>query len=202
MVGLQDLVAYSWESIDPRRNFTGRARYNGAIQRYSRLSRLLVLGAGGHGAVVAEAAIEYRRWSELAFLDDELSNESILGLPVLGAVSHLESHLSEDTDVIVAVGNNAKRLDLLGRLAKLSCNIATVIHPTAIVSPSASIGAGSVLCAGVIVNARATISRGAILNTACTVDHDCILGDGVHVSPGVNLAGNVTIGARSIIVSA
>jgi sugar O-acyltransferase (sialic acid O-acetyltransferase NeuD family) len=160
---------------------------------------LLVLGAGGHGAVVAEAAVEYRRWSDIVFLDDSPAAESVLGLPVLGSISDVDLHVSDETDVFVAIGDNANRLKLLDKLTIKGCSIVSIIHPTAIVSPSATIGAGSVICAGVIVNPRVEIGQGVILNTACTVDHDCVIGEGVHVSPGANLAGNVSVGSRSWI---
>ena len=75
----------------------------------------------------------------------------------------------------------------------------TIVHPTAIVSPFASIGAGSVLCAGAIVSPFANIGAAAIINTAATVDHDCILADGVHVSPGAHIGGSVQVGEASWI---
>jgi sugar O-acyltransferase (sialic acid O-acetyltransferase NeuD family) len=158
------------------------------------LSQLLIIGAGGHGAVVAEAAAETGNWSEIAFLDDNLSGEILPGLTVEGTVADLVQKANKNAEVIVAVGENRKRIELLDTVSDFQCRIATVVHPASTVSPSATIGEGSVLFGNVVVNARATIGRGAILNTACTIDHDCLLEDGVHVSPGANLAGNVRVG--------
>ena len=158
------------------------------------MTRLLIIGAGGHGAVVAEAAAAMGRWSDIAFLDDGYPNCIASGLPVVGMVSELSEHLNSDSEAIVAIGDNRARLELLDSLGNARCAVATIVHPAAIVSPSATIGAGSVLLGGVVVNARANIGRGTILNSSCTVDHDCLLAEGVHVSPGTNLAGGVTVG--------
>jgi sugar O-acyltransferase (sialic acid O-acetyltransferase NeuD family) len=159
------------------------------------MTRLLIVGAGGHGAVVAEAAVAAGKWSEIAFLDDDGSKAQVLEFPILGTSGEMSSFLDGDTEVFVAIGDNRRRLELLRSIAKENAKLATVIHPTATISPSAAISAGTVACAGVIVNARATVGLGCILNTAATIDHDCAIEDGVHVSPGANLGGIVHVGS-------
>jgi sugar O-acyltransferase (sialic acid O-acetyltransferase NeuD family) len=163
------------------------------------LSRLLIIGAGGHGAVVAEAAAETRQWPTIAFLDDNLSGTILPGLDVLGTAADIDLHAKGNTEFIVALGENKKRIDLLNRLRDSGYTAVAVAHPASVMSPSALIGEGSFVCGGVVINARAKVGRGVILNTACTIDHDCVLEDGVHVSPGANLAGNVNIGERTWI---
>jgi sugar O-acyltransferase (sialic acid O-acetyltransferase NeuD family) len=158
------------------------------------MTRLLIIGAGGHGAVVAEAAAEVGQWSEIVFLDDTDTEGRVLEFPILGKSGDLSSFLDGDTEVFVAIGDNRRRLELLRSIAEENARLATVIHPTACISPSASVSSGTVACAGVIVNARATVGLGCILNTAATIDHDCAIEDGVHISPGANLAGNVHVG--------
>lgn len=158
------------------------------------MSRLFVIGAGGHGAVVAEAAADSGNWKEIYFLDDDESADAILGFPVAGTTEMMSSLAGEDAAFVVAIGDNRRRLELCEGINRNGLRLATVVHPDATVSRSASIGAGTVVCAGVIVNARAKIGLACILNTGSTIDHDCRLGDGVHVSPGANLAGTVHVG--------
>jgi len=98
---------------------------------------------------------------------------------------------------IIAIGDNAARKreaeSLQGYL------FASLAHPTAWISPSASIGAGIVVMAGVVVQAHARIGKHVILNTGCTVDHDCIIGDYAHIAPGAHLCGGVEVGEGSLI---
>ena len=163
------------------------------------MSRLLIVGAGGHGAVAAEAAAEAGDWDKIEFLDDDTAISRVLDFPVIGTVGDMTAHLDESTAVLIALGNNSRRLELLERAAGAGGRLATVIHPSAQISRSASIGAGGAVFAGAIVNARAKIGLGAILNTGATVDHDCVIGDAVHISPGANLAGEVIVGDGSWI---
>lgn len=158
------------------------------------MTRLLIAGAGGHGTVVAEAAADAGNWEEIAFLDDNVSLTSVLDFQVVGTIEQLDVFANDETEVIVAIGDNRRRLELSDHITQQGIALATVIHPTACVSQSAAIAAGTVLCAGVIVNARAQVGRGCILNTGCTIDHDCSIEDGAHISPGANLSGGVIVG--------
>ena len=72
----------------------------------------------------------------------------------------------------------------------------TIIHPFSWISPSAQIGAGTVVFGGVVVNANSRIGENCILNTSCSVDHDGNIASHVHLCPGVRLAGNVMIAER------
>ena len=157
------------------------------------MSGLIIVGAGGHGAVVAEAARESDQWQDIAFLDDDESIEVILDFPVAGKIDKLDALVSKDSELVVAIGNNRRRLELSREIIERGLRLATVIHPGATISRSATIGAGTVVFAGAIVNARAKIGRACIINTGATIDHDCVLEDGVHVSPGANLAGSVRV---------
>jgi sugar O-acyltransferase (sialic acid O-acetyltransferase NeuD family) len=160
---------------------------------------LFVVGAGGHGAVVADAADESGHWDVISFLDDDESLDAVLDFPVAGTTETIFSHADGYAEFIVAIGDNRHRLELCGHMAEKGLRLATVVHPAACVSKSATISAGSVVCAGAVINARAEVGRACIVNTAATVDHDCILEDGVHVSPGANLAGTVRVRRRAWI---
>ena len=157
------------------------------------MKRLAILGASGHGKVVADAA-ELSGWNEVVFFDDAWPDCVANSVwPVLGCTSDLIARLHEFSGVVVAIGNNTMRLEKLMMLRGCDVNLVTIVHPQAVVSRYAKINAGSVVCAGVVVNADARIGMGAILNTGCSVDHDCLLGDAVHLSPGARLAGGVNV---------
>ncbi|MEZ5566174.1 MAG: acetyltransferase [Gammaproteobacteria bacterium] len=163
------------------------------------MTDLLIVGAGGHGRVVADAAMESGRWSSLAFLDDSPQESVILGLPVIGGLESYFNSQDVATDFIIAIGNCRLRMQLIDHGIKAGLNLPALVHPAAWVSRHASIGAGSVILGQAVIQAGAVIGKGCIINTSATVDHDCRLGDGVHVCPGAHVAGDVMIGARAWI---
>lgn len=161
------------------------------------MKRLLIIGSGGHGKVVADAALQ-SGWNNVVFLDDRAGTVSeVIGLPVVGALSALRQHASNFNAAVVAIGEAAKRLELQEECISVGLDIATIIHPSASVSRFAKLGAGCVVLAQAAVNAGSTLGRACIVNTAATVDHDCRLGDAVHLSPGAHLAGGVSVGDRA-----
>jgi sugar O-acyltransferase (sialic acid O-acetyltransferase NeuD family) len=155
------------------------------------MTSLLIIGAGGHGKVVAEIALA-SGYSDISFLDDAWPEKSkngawdVRGKPTIS-----------QTPTFCAFGSNAARERLFSDFNLR--NVPVLTHSSAIVSPSSRISEGTLLVAGTIVNADACIGRGVILNTACSVDHDCEVDDFAHISPGARLAGGVKIGKRSWI---
>lgn len=159
------------------------------------MSVLLILGAGGHGKVVADAALEAGKWRDVIFLDDAWPQKDKNGRwDIHGKVEHLAQWKSSCDNAIVAIGNNALRIQMQARLLEGGFELATVVHPSAQISRFAKLGNGSVVFANAVVNADAIIGEGAIINTSATIDHDCCLGIGVHISPGAHIGGGVTIG--------
>ena len=158
------------------------------------MNSLLILGAGGHGKVVADAAMATGAWREIAFLDDRVATiGSVLDLMVLGEIDSLSSFTARFSHAVVAVGDARGRLRLIAELARTGYAVAVIVHPRATISPSAKLAAGSVVMAGAVVNPDVMAGSGVIINTGACVDHDCRLGDGVHICPGANLAGNVIV---------
>lgn len=155
---------------------------------------LAILGAGGHGRVVADAA-EQAGWKSIMFFDDRWPEVKFSGQwQIVGRLSDFQSNASNYTGVVVAIGANTVRKHWLDILQKEKVPLVSIVHPKAVVSSYASLGEGSVVFANVVINAGAQIGRGGIVNTSSSIDHDCLLGDIVHVSPGVHLGGNVTVG--------
>lgn len=159
------------------------------------MKRLAIVGASGHGKVVADIA-ECCGWEAVEFFDDAYTDQTSMltgNWPVVGTLSDLLSGVSGYTGVIVAIGDNQVRKSISQSLLAAGANLVTLVHPLAIVSRYAEIGAGSVVVAGAVINAYAVIGSGAIINTGSSIDHDCHLDDYVHISPGVHLAGGVKI---------
>jgi sugar O-acyltransferase (sialic acid O-acetyltransferase NeuD family) len=158
------------------------------------LNRLAILGASGHGKVVADTALVCG-WRQIDFFDDAWPARLENGhWNVVGNSAELLLRLDAYDGVFIAIGNNMIRLAKLRELEEVGAKIVSLIHPSAVISQFSSIDVGSLVLAGVVVNVDAVIGRGVILNTGCSVDHDCVLGDGVHLSPGSRLAGGVHVG--------
>lgn len=159
------------------------------------MSALLIIGAGGHGKVVADVALEAGRWSEIVFLDDAWPEKKKNGRwDIHGKVDQLTEWKAHCADAVVAIGNNHLRIDLQSKLIVAGFEVATIVHPSAQVSRFARLGTGCVVFANAVVNVDAEVGDAAIINTAATIDHDCRLGKGVHIAPGANLGGGVTVG--------
>lgn len=157
---------------------------------------LLIVGAGGHGRVVADAAL-LLGFARIAFLDDYLAdsgaNSPVPGVTVTGPVGDLERLAKEFDCAIAAMGDNQDRLSTLLRLHAAGYDLPPLLHPSAVVSSHATLGRGVFLAAQTAVNIGSTIGDGAIINTGATVDHDCSIAEGVHISPGAHLAGGVSM---------
>jgi sugar O-acyltransferase (sialic acid O-acetyltransferase NeuD family) len=155
---------------------------------------LVILGAGGHGKVVADAAAASGEFSSISFLDDSFPDTlEVSGWQVIGKLGDI-SKQAPGCAAIVALGDNDLRSEWLGKLIGLGIEVATIRHPMAIVAERVSIGEGTVLMAGSVINIDASVGKGCIINTGSTIDHDCLLGNCVHVSPGASLGGGVVVG--------
>lgn len=163
------------------------------------MAKLLILGAGGHGKVVAEIASHMKQWDEISFLDDNLELKEVNGYNVIGSINDYKSYKNEYEYAFVAIGNNKVRLSLLEKLIKYEFKIPILIHPFTAISNRVEIGIGTVVIAGAIINTNTSIGKGCIINTTSSVGHDCIVEDGVHISSGVNIGGTTTIGKCSWI---
>jgi sugar O-acyltransferase (sialic acid O-acetyltransferase NeuD family) len=160
--------------------------------------KLLIIGAGGHGRVVADIAKKLNRYSYIAFLDDDQSLKSRIGIEVIGCSDDISNYISE-YDIFVAIGKNDIREKFQSKLEGLEATIPVLIHPNAVIGENVKINEGTVVMAGVIINCGSTIGKGCIINTSASIDHDDILEDFIHISPGAHLAGTVKIGTGSWI---
>lgn len=159
--------------------------------------RILVWGTGGHGQVVADVA-EAAGWEIVGFIATEAGRTDrggraleVFADQAIRAAVGGNTLPAGATALALGIGDNGVRWGIAELMPERWLPL--LVHPSAIVSPSATIGAGTVLLPQVVVNARARIGRGVILNTGAVVEHDCQLADGVHLSPGALLGGGVIV---------
>ncbi|WGK60357.1 acetyltransferase [Halopseudomonas sp. SMJS2] len=159
---------------------------------------LLVLGAGGHGKSVAEAALLSGEWQDILFLDDAWPSVSVaLDCPVVGKTESVGEWASKCQGAIAAVGNNSVRQSWIELIEHAGIELVSIIHPRAWVSPSATVGAGTAVMAGAVLGTVSSVGKGAIINCNATVDHDVVMDDFSHLGVGVQLAGGVKVGAAA-----
>lgn len=162
------------------------------------LPRLLVVGAGGHGRSVAEAAVLSGQYALAGFVDDGLAVGSPIGhISVLGSTADLSAYATLCDQVFVAIGNNSLRESLVTRLVALGFELATIIHPKAIVSPSAVMGKGCAVMAGAIVGTEAQLGLGVIANCGSVVDHHAKVHDFGHLGVNACMAGGAVLGRKA-----
>ena len=154
--------------------------------------KLIIIGASGHGKVIADIAIACG-YEIVGFLDDDVSKRESYGYPVLGTLRDIEMY--DDCNFIIAIGNNAIRRKISCKYPFLSYVI--LIHPSAVVSKSAKIGDGTVVMPQAVINAGAVIGRHCIVNTASVIEHDCRIENYTHISPGAVLCGTVSVGENT-----
>lgn len=160
-------------------------------------SRVLILGAGGHGRVVLDVLLHTRKFEIVGFLDNnpDIHGRRVDGILVRGGIGDL-STIGRDVDarkVIIAIGDNGTRRGLARRVEQLGFELVSAVHPSATIAYNATIGRNVVIAAGAVVCANCQIGDSVILNTGCIIDHQTMIGEGSHICPGVRIAGRVKV---------
>ena len=150
--------------------------------------KVIVIGAGGHGRVIADI-IALSGDVVLGFLDDK-EPEHVSDVPYLGKIPDLVKY-QQDALFIAAIGDNHTRKQIM---ESFDVDWYTAIHPTAAVASDVEIGEGTAVMANAVINTGSKTGKGVIVNTAATVDHDNVLANYVHISPGAHLGGTVNVG--------
>lgn len=152
------------------------------------MKKLLIIGAGGHGQVLAEVAMACG-YDRVDFLDDR-------NPCAVGTTDRAEALAGRYDGVIVSIGNNDLRRTLIQRLQAVDAPIATLVHPRAFVAPSATLGEGSIVLPGAVVNTNARVGKGCILSIGALVDHDATIDDFSHVNAGAVVAAGKRAGGK------
>ena len=144
------------------------------------MKKLLILGAGGYGKTVADMAQQLGCYAQIAFLDD-----GKIGMPdVLGKCEDFLQFADGNTDFYPAFGNNAGRMTWITRFAEQGIPVPVLVHPSAYVSPTATLEAGVTVLPKAVVNTGVTVKTGCIINIGALIDHDSVIEAGCHLAPG------------------
>ena len=158
------------------------------------MERVVVVGGGGHAKVIIEILQDDGALEIVGCTISGARTASVCGVSVLGDDSELpQIYASGVRYAFIAVGDNRVRRSLAHKALALGFSLAKAISPRAVVSPRAEVADGAAIMAGAVINSCARLGTGSIINTSVSVDHDCSIGDWVHIAPGTNLAGCVTV---------
>ncbi len=157
-----------------------------------------VYGAGGHGKVVVDA-LERSGHPVAGFIDDDPGRDGTeyCGYPIVSATER--DRLGDDLAVVVALGDAARRREVVSRVLEWGLPLATAIHPSATIGRDVEMGDGTMVLAQTAVNPGARLGQSVIVNTGAVVDHDCTIEDFAHIAPGACLAGGVKVGTAALI---
>ena len=154
------------------------------------MNRLIIIGAGGHGKVIADAALK-NGYTNICCVDDHATGD-VMGFPIIGTTADVECLNDGNTDFVIGIGNNAIRKTI----AEIhNVNWVSIVHPSAQIGFDAEIGKGTVVMANAVVNVCAKIGEHCIINTGAIVEHDNVIENYAHISPNVALGGTVRIGS-------
>lgn len=156
--------------------------------------QLYILGAGEFSYCVSELATATGKYDAVHFLDDDRSKDR-----VVGSFSELDRFVSEDSEFIVAIGNNAVRMRLLDTLEAAHATVAVLVHPRAYVSDTARIRPGTIVMPMAVVNSNTSVGRGCIVDCGAIIDHNCEIGDGIHFRPGAIVRPRTSLAAGTIV---
>ena len=169
--------------------------------------KLLIWGASGHALVLADL-LALNGGQVVLLVDTNPGVTSPLpGVPIVHSLEAVDQWLTaappsqRPTGFAVAIGGShgLVRLELHDQLVARGLEAPILIHPTAHVSASATLGAGTQVLAMAFVGAKAALGSQCILNTAAIVDHECQVADGAHLGPGATLAGCVTVESAAFV---
>ncbi len=152
-------------------------------------NRLIIIGAGGHGKVIADNALK-NGYKDISFIDDHAIGDC-MGFPIIGTTAAISSLNDGNTDFLIGIGNNEIRKKIA---QSYDVNWATLVHPSAQIAVNVAIGKGTVVMSGAVVNACATIGKHCIINTSAVIEHDNVIDNYVHISPNAALGGTVCVG--------
>lgn len=172
------------------------------------MKNIIIIGAGGHASVVIDIIESMKKNGNeiniIGLIDDNETITEFMGYPILGKVKNTSVYINNDTEFIIAIGNNETRRKVAMELKDLK--YFTAIHPTSIIGTNVFIEEGTVVMPRAVINANSVIGKHSIINSGAIVEHDNKIGNFTHISPGAVLAGGVKvgdstqIGANSVVI--
>lgn len=166
----------------------------------SDVRRIVLIGAGSHGKVILEAVRAMGGFEVVGLLDAAPTARVVLGVPVLGDNSMLPQLRADGVAAaVVTLGDNGVRQRMSESLRALGFVMPSIIHPTAVIAPSALLGEGVVVMMRAVVGTETRVGTLTIVNTGAIVDHDNDIGEAAHIAPGCAMAGSVSVGTRTLV---
>ena len=135
---------------------------------------LYILGAGKYGKEIEDVAEQTNQFTSIRFLDDKLEIK----------LSNFEGFVGEDSEFYVAFGDNELRGKWCSAVKAAGGKLATIVHPTAYLSPKCRVEDGVAILPKAVVNKYSIIEEGSIINTGAIVDHDTTIGKAAHICVG------------------
>jgi len=169
------------------------------------LEKLLIIGCGGHGRVVADVVEKNNKYTDIFFLGNKIDSLNQLktnfNKNIIGEISrdNIRKFSNQFSNAFVGIGDNKMRIQWLEELQKAGYIIPNIIDPSAQISRYLDLGEGCFINTNVVIQCNTRIESGCIINTSSSIDHDTLIKKGTHISPGVNIAGNVKIGENTWI---
>lgn len=165
---------------------------------------VIVYGGGGHGKAVIDLLRAVGGYTLIGVIDDGREpGDAVLGSSVIGGESALaalkDAGCKLALNAVGGIGAMSSRISVFERLRKAGFDFPTLIHPSAVVEPSAELGAGIQVFPHAYVGSDAKLGFGCIINTAAIISHDCMVADYVNLAPGAIVAGAVHIGKGTLI---
>ena len=161
---------------------------------------IVVWGTSGISPLVVDAIVAIDRWEIWGLIADNDSMPAFWpggGIPVFGREGLEKARAAGVSELIVAVSDNANRVERAILAQEKGFELTTVVHPTAVVAQDVELGRGSFVGAGAVINPGCRVGDNVLIGSRASVDHDCTLGDGVFIDSGVTLGGSVTVGSQA-----
>jgi len=167
-------------------------------------NRILILGGGGYAKMCIDILTQLKTYEIVGIIDKDLAiGTNVLGVPVLGRDKDLQGFYDDGVRLAVnaigAISNHNIREKMYQKLKDIGFILPNLIHPSASLEPSVSLGEGTHIMAHAVVGSEVRIYNNCILNSSSVISHDCLLEDNVHIAPGAILAGMVHVKKNTLI---
>lgn len=141
--------------------------------------KVIIIGAGGHGKVVADALLKENKYELIGFADDKLpiGTKVFDRYEVIGSTENL-IHPAEG--FVIAIGNNKIRAEKFEML-KNKMKPVNIVHPFSSIAADVKLGEGTTILAGAIINASVVIGDNCIINSGSLIDHDVVIANHSHI---------------------
>lgn len=159
--------------------------------------KLLIIGCGDHGVVAANTALLENKWNEICFLDDK-KKDKYKKYKIVGKAKDFKKFIPFWDNYFISIGDNLVRKKFFKTISNKK-KIINIIHPSVSIGQNFIMGNGNIILSNSVISDNVNIGDANIINNLCSIDHDCKLKNFIHISPGVNIAGNVNINSETWI---